>query len=426
MQLSKASSTMSEWRECRLGEVLDVHHGWAFKGEHFAEAGELIVLTPGNFNELGGFKPKSGTEKFYRGTFPDRFLLPRGAVVVAMTEQAHGLLGSSATIPEEGRYLHNQRIGLLEVTNAEALDLRFSYHLMNTPHVRRQIQATSTGSKVRHTAPARIRDVSVALPPIATQQAAASALDAIDTLVENNLRRVEVLEGIARTIYREWFVRFRYPGRQVAPLSECALGSVPAGWEVSTLAAIADITMGQSPRSEYYNDEGLGRPFHQGVTDFGSHFPVTTKWCTVEGRTAIAGDILVSVRAPVGRINIADVDMTIGRGLSAIRARDGRQALLLGQLREVFAEEDSLGNDGAIFKSLGKAELASLRVVVPPPDVADAANTMLAANRDMIRGLVQAATRLTSLRDLLLPRLVTGQTLDLSAGFDGPYEEAIA
>ena len=84
---------MSEWREVTLGEAIDVRHGFAFKGEYFAETGDLIILTPGNFFDAGGFKPKSGKEKYYLGPVPPDYLLRPGDVVVAMTEQVQGLLG---------------------------------------------------------------------------------------------------------------------------------------------------------------------------------------------------------------------------------------------------------------------------------------------------------------------------------------------
>ncbi len=155
---------MSGWREVELGRGLRVKHGWAFKGEYFRDAGEQIVLTPGNFHDGGGFKPKNGTEKFYDGTYPEQFLLKRGDVVTAMTEQAQGLLGSTATIPKDDTYLHNQRIGLIEITDPEVLDLRYVYHLMNAAVVRRQLYATATGAKVRHTAPERIQSVQVEVP----------------------------------------------------------------------------------------------------------------------------------------------------------------------------------------------------------------------------------------------------------------------
>lgn len=116
---------MSKWREVSLGQGLEVKHGWAFKGEHFREHGEQIVLTPGNFKEGGGFKPKNSSEKFYVGKYPEQYLLHKNDVVIAMTEQTKGLLGSTATIPADGVYLHNQRIGLLEITEPDLLDLRF-------------------------------------------------------------------------------------------------------------------------------------------------------------------------------------------------------------------------------------------------------------------------------------------------------------
>jgi len=417
---------MSGWTEVRLGDGLRVHHGFAFKGEFFSPVGKQIVLTPGNFVERGGFKPKNGTEKYYLGEAPQKFVLSRGDVVIAMTEQSQGLLGSSATIPEDETYLHNQRIGLVEVTDPRLLDLRFVSHLVNSAHVRKQIQATATGSKVRHTAPDRIESVTAFVPSVAEQQAVANILDTFDELIENNRRRVQVLEKMGRTIYREWFVKFRYPGHKSIPLVNSPLGPIPEGWGVSSLSNIASITMGQSPRSEFYNDEGIGKPFHQGVSDFGLHFPKTRKWCSADGRSAGEGDILISVRAPVGRVNLADTDITIGRGLSAVRAKDGRQGLLLGHIREAFAKEDSMGNDGAIFKSLGKAELSAVPIVVAPAEVADHADRILSDNLALIRTLFGAAEELVAMRDLLLPKLVTGQIDVSSLDLDRVLEGAVA
>jgi type I restriction enzyme, S subunit len=137
-----------------LGTYLRVKHGFAFKGEYFGDAGNYIVLTPGNFRDEGGFKTKAGVEKFYKAEPPDEYVLKRNDLVIAMTEQAQGLLGSSALIPCDDLYLHNQRIGLLELT--PDVDRRFIYYLFNTKMVRDHIQATATGSKVRHTAPARV------------------------------------------------------------------------------------------------------------------------------------------------------------------------------------------------------------------------------------------------------------------------------
>lgn len=403
---------MSEWREVSLGEGLDVLHGYALKGEHFRHEGELIVLTPGNFFDEGGFKPKSGKEKYYDGPFPSRFLLTSGDVVVAMTEQVQGLLGSSATIPEDGVYLHNQRIGLVRITNPDLFDERFVYHLMNTPVVRHQLQATATGSKVRHTAPERIKAVQAPVPCVVVQRQSASILDAVDGLIENNRRRVELLEKMARAIYREWFIRFRYPGHQDVPLVDSPLGPIPEGWRIVPLAELAAVTMGQSPKSEFYNTDGVGKPFHQGVADFGFHFPTHRTYCTLGARLAHDGDVLVSVRAPVGRINVANTTLVIGRGLAALRSKLGCQSLLLAGLKEVFAEEDSMGG-GTIFKAIGKKELEQLQMVRPPQALAAAADEALASPFGLIRSLSFTNCRLVSIRDLLRPRLITGK-IDVS------------
>ncbi len=103
--------TMATWRECKLGDLIEVKHGFAFLGEHFGNTGTHVVVTPGNFLEEGGFKDRGDKAKWYRGPIPEDYVLNEGDILVAMTEQAEGLLGSSALIPRSGFYLHNQRLG---------------------------------------------------------------------------------------------------------------------------------------------------------------------------------------------------------------------------------------------------------------------------------------------------------------------------
>jgi len=407
---------MTGWPIRALGDLIHVKHGFAFKGEYFASDGEKLVLKPGNFPIGGGLRLRPGKDDYYTGTYPPEFELTAGDMLIVMTDltQSAPILGSPAFVPETPTMLHNQRLGLVQIKPDIQLDRKFLYYAMLSDISRSQIRATATGATVRHTAPERIYQVLLGIPEPSIQQAIGEILGSFDDLIENNRQRVKVLEEMARTTYREWFVKFRYPGHDNVPLIDTAIGPIPQGWRVAALKDVAEITMGQSPSSEFYNSEGVGKPFHQGVADFGLHFPATRKWCSVEGRSANEGDVLVSVRAPVGRINIADTDITIGRGLAAIRSKNSRRGLLLGQLREAFAEEDSMGNDGAIFKSLGKAELAAIPILIGPADVAETVNNILSDNLDMIRAISQSTRRLTSLRDLLLPKLVTGQ-IDVAA-----------
>ena len=103
-----------------------------------------------------------------------------------------------------------------------------------------------------------------------------------------------MLEQAARLLYKEWFVRLRFPGHEHVKIKD----GVPEGWEKVRLSGVAEITMGQSPESKYYNEDGVGLPFHQGVTDFGAHFPENRTYCTLESRIAKPGDIL-SACAPL-------------------------------------------------------------------------------------------------------------------------------
>lgn len=202
---------MNEWQQTLLADVLKIKHGFAFKGEFIEKDGPLRLVTPGNFIDAGGFRDRGASQKSYGGPVPDRFRLPPGALVVAMTEQAPGLLGSSGLVPDDGaQWLHNQRIGLVEHDDAIA-DRRFLYYLFNAAVVRRQINATATGTKVRHTAPGRIGDVSVRLPRPTMQRAISAALGAFDDLIAVNERRIELLDGLARSMYQEWFEACDYP-----------------------------------------------------------------------------------------------------------------------------------------------------------------------------------------------------------------------
>ena len=154
-----------KWEEVRLGDVLQIKHGWAFKGKYFSDNGKYILLSPGNFFEEGGFRLRENKEKFYLGEFPKDYLLKKDDLIIAMTEQGAGLLGSPALIPENERFLHNQRLGLFHTYNEKIIFKKYLYYLFFTKNIRGLIAGSATGTKVKHTAPKRIYDISIKLPP---------------------------------------------------------------------------------------------------------------------------------------------------------------------------------------------------------------------------------------------------------------------
>ena len=215
-----------KWPTVKFSELFRVKHGYAFKSSFFDTSGEFVLLTPGSFHEEGGYREQGEKTKFFTGDISDAFLLNEGDLLVAMTEQAPGLLGSSAWIPESNRFLHNQRLGRIVDLNENRLDQRFLYYLFNTRGVRAQIAGSASGTKVRHTVPERIGRVEVKLPPVEAQRTIAATLTAYDDLMENNRRRMGLLEEAARLLYQEWFVRLRFPGHEHARLTN----GIPEGW----------------------------------------------------------------------------------------------------------------------------------------------------------------------------------------------------
>lgn len=168
-------SPVAGWSQRTLSEICTIKHGFAFKSEHFCDQAEHTLLTPGNFFEAGGYRDRRSKQKYYDGPIPDGFVLSGGDLLVAMTEQAEGLLGSPILVPASGVYLHNQRLGLVQPRPGVDWVNDFFFHVFNTSHLRDQLHRTGTGQKVRHTSPGKIGDVVVHFPATAAEQLAVAS-----------------------------------------------------------------------------------------------------------------------------------------------------------------------------------------------------------------------------------------------------------
>jgi type I restriction enzyme S subunit len=154
------------WEEYSLAEVCNFKHGFAFKSEFFTQDKGYELLTPGNFFEEGGHRDRGSKQKHYDGPFPNEFLMSKGDLLVAMTEQAVGLLGSPALVPKDNTFLHNQRLGLVELKDEfkDNVSMEFLFHFFNTKYFRAKVQETATGLKVRHTSPKKMQLIAIWLP----------------------------------------------------------------------------------------------------------------------------------------------------------------------------------------------------------------------------------------------------------------------
>ncbi len=236
------------------------------------------------------------------------------------------------------------------------------------------------------------------------QDRIASILKEYDLAIENNNKRIKILEQMAENLYREWFVRFRFPGHENVAFKN----GIPETWKIKRLFEIADIVMGQSPESEYYNDNGEGLPFHQGVGSYGDFYLVDGTYSTKGKKTANPYSIIFSVRAPVGRININLNRIILGRGVASINSKSGRNGYLLWMLKYMFLKEDIIGN-GSVFTSVTKDELYKQKVLMPSDSLIGRFDHIASDIEKQIRNLYLTNCNLTRQRDLLLPRLMSGR-----------------
>ena len=198
------------WSEGPLGDLCDIKHGFAFKGEFFTDSGQFVLLTPGSFFEHGGYRDRGDKQKYYVGEIPDGYLMKKGEMLVAMTEQAAGLLGSPLIVPESWKFLHNQRLGLVVPREGRAWVTEFFFHVFNLARVRKEIHDGGTGQKVRHTSPGRICAVRIAYPDSLVEQRAvagrlAEVQDASDRLEAIYQQKLDALDELKKSLLHHAF-----------------------------------------------------------------------------------------------------------------------------------------------------------------------------------------------------------------------------
>jgi type I restriction enzyme S subunit len=191
------------WEVVHLAQLFNIKHGYSFKGEFFGSVGKYVVLTPGHFKEEGGFKDQKEKTKFYTIEPHYGYLLKRGDLLVAMTEQSPGLLGSSIIIPESNKYLHNQRLGLIHNIDTSRLDKEFLFFFFNLKIIRKSIFQTASGLKVKHTSPGKIRALHIALPSLQVQQQIVHLLQTIDQKLIAEESHRQALDALFKTLLRD-------------------------------------------------------------------------------------------------------------------------------------------------------------------------------------------------------------------------------
>ena len=413
--------TDDTWNERPFEEVINFREGPGILAKDFREQGTPLVRLAGL--ERGASILK-GCDYLDPETVSVRwahFQLALGDVLLSTSAS----LGRVAVVGEQG-------VGAIPYTGIirmrprdESIHGPFIRYILEGPDFQRQAEMVGVGSVIRHFGPTHLRQMSLRVPPLAEQRAIAHILGTLDNKIELNRRMNVTLEEMARALFKDWFVDFgpvraKMEGREpylptevwsMFPdrLVDSELGRIPAGWEVKTVGDCFNLTMGQSPPSSTYNEDGDGLPFFQGRTDFGFRFPLNRKFCTDSKRVAQAEDTLVSVRAPVGDINMAWERSCVGRGVAALRHKSGSSSFTY---YSTWADQHHLQEyeqTGTVFGAITKRQFEDLAFVEPTPEIVKAFGAVVGPIDTRIRSNVAESRTLTSLRDTLLPKLVSGE-----------------
>lgn len=352
--------------------------------------------------------------------------------------------GIAAEVPVGVRVCLGQRMVLIR-PNPQVVYSKYLRYWLNSPVMASHIHGFRDGTVAERLNLPVIRALPMLLPPLPEQKAIAHILGALDDKIELNRRMNQTLEAMAAAIFKSWFVDFdpvraKHGGRQgratgrpsaaalcvptldpsTAALfpntfQDSPLGPIPKGWRVGTVGDYFSITMGQSPPGESYNEIGEGMPFYQGSTDFGFRHPKVRVHCSAPTRFAAPCDTLVSVRAPVGDINMAVSRCCIGRGLAAVRHRSGSRSFTyyaLQAMGEAFQEFEA---GGTVFGCIGKTDFHNLPHLQPCDHIVAEFERVVYPLDQRISDNENEAASLAAMRDTLLPKLLSGEVLVGSA-----------
>ena len=402
--------------------ITDCHHSTP----EWSEDGFLVIR---NFNIKGGWLILDKASYTDEATYLERIRRAKpepGDIII--TREAP--MGEVCQVPEGLTCCLGQRMVLIK-PNTKKIDKDYLLYALQSEFVLKQIGASDrTGSIVSNLRIPILKSLLIPSFEPEVEREIGKTLKLIDSKIDLNTRINAELEAMAKLIYDYWFVQFDFP---ITAVQAAAMGrpelqgkpykssggkmvwngelkrEVPEGWSNGQLSDIAKITMGQSPPGESYNEQGEGTVFYQGCTDFGSRFPTVRKYTTAPSRFAKAGDILLSVRAPVGTMNIANEDCCIGRGLAALKSKQGLDAFLYEVLKYFKQIFDRRNTDGTTFGAITKNDLFSLALVIPPKDLIIAYESVVGAAYKKLNVMEAENRELASLRDWLLPMLMNGQ-----------------
>ena len=394
---------MNDWKKYKLGEIGNFFGGVTSiskedygHGTPFLPYKNVYKNSKVNIKELELMNVKQQDLQKRSAKYGDIFF-------TASSETPDEVAMSSVLLDEVENLTFNGFCKRFRLNNFDTLLPEFARYLFRDNSFRNNVYQLATGDIRFNISQESLASIEIEIPNTETQTHIAQILTSFDDKIELLGQMNQTLETLAQAIFKEWFVNFNFPG-----FDGTLVEGLPKGWRKGKLGEVFDLVMGQSPKGETYNQDGNGMVFYQGKTDFGFRFPTNRLFTTDPNRKANTLDTLVSVRAPVGDINMANEPCCIGRGLSSVRHKTNAFSYtyyLMQSIENIFKGFES---EGTVFGSINKSNFENIEILIPEPKlISEFEFTTNPIDYKILENQHQIRT-LTSLRDALLPKLMGG------------------
>jgi type I restriction enzyme S subunit len=350
-------------RICKLGDVVTFTGGFSFKSSEWKTTGVPVIKIA---NVRDGKVTLDGCSFVDQASAKesDAYKVQKDDLLMTLT----GEIGAMGFYKETFEARLNQRLCKVSVKNADELSLEYVHYFLTSPTVRQVMWQMSKGAAQANISVKDIAGIQIPMPPLQEQQRIVEALDDHLSRLDKALAELDHADAQMHVLRRSILNELLTNKVSDSVLGARRMNELPSDWVTRRLVDVAEVIMGQSPPGSTYNKSGAGVPFFQGKAEFGSKHPTVRQWTTAGTKFARAGDVLMSVRAPVGPTNIADQDCAIGRGLAAIRAGSQlNQSYLIWYLKHVEASIQSRGK-GTTFDAISGNDLRDTPVNLPPLD----------------------------------------------------------
>lgn len=421
---------MVNLKKCLLGELIAVTRGASLSGNYYSTKGEYIRLTCGNFDYRNNcFKDNTSKDNlFYTGEFKEEFLLEKGDIITPLTEQAMGLLGTTARIPESGKYIQSQDIALVKCKVGK-IDPTFCYYLISSRLVRNQLSVAAQQTKIRHTSPDKIKACTVWIPELDDQKAIGRLLASLDEKIQLNKRINDNLEAMAKLLYDYWFVQFDFPNEEGKPYKSSGGAmmwndklkrEIPQGWDSSMLQSICTIKRGASPRpiDDFMDESHKGMPWVKisDATNSNSPFMTTIKEHIIldgvpKSVKVIPNTLIVSNSATPGIPKFIQIEACVHDGWLVLTDYQEIYKYYLYYVIKMIRHNLLHIASGSIFKNLKTDYLKEFICITPSTEILSKYHNLVKPIMQEILLLQRDTEVLTKQRDELLPLLMNGQAV---------------